>query len=119
LPVVTPSVTDSSCAIVVEPPPAEAPVIFTALCTVQVKVVPATLFGLVIAMLVVCPVQIEASAAKAVGFVRSVSVAAVLVKVEHVPVISTEYCAPFRASGIFESVNVGVVVPLNTPPSDR
>ena len=58
----------------VAPLPALAPVTLLELCTVQVKVVPATLFGLVIAIEMVSPEQIPTGDdTAAVGIGRTVT----------------------------------------------
>ena len=55
------------------PEPAEAPFTLVAESTVQLKVVPLTAFGLVIAILEEVPEQIDASVAAAVGSGRTVT----------------------------------------------
>ena len=55
------------------PEPAADPVTFVAESTVQLKVVPLTAFGLVIAILEEVPEQIAASVAEAVGTGRTVT----------------------------------------------
>ena len=58
---------------IVEPLPAEAPVTLLVV-TVQLKLVPATLFGLLIAMLVVSPLQIVWLMAATVGIGFTVTI---------------------------------------------
>ena len=73
VPAVVP-VVDVKAWLIVAPLPAPAPVTLLELCTVQVKVVPATLFGLVIAIEVVSPEQIPTGDdTAAVGIGRTVT----------------------------------------------
>ena len=74
--------------------------------------------GFVIAMLVVCPLQIAASAAKALGILFTVRATDELGNELQVPVTITLYALPLNVLGTLFSVSVAVVVPLYTPPSE-
>jgi hypothetical protein len=79
---------------------------------VHVNVVEGTALGLVMEMLVVCPLQIAASAAKAFGILFTVSVAEALGNELHVPVTITLYALPLNVLGTLLMVRVAVVAPL-------
>lgn len=88
VPGLIPSVDVNVCAIKL-PAPADPPETLDALCIDQVKVVEGTRFGFVILILVVWPLQMEASEANASGTRSTVNVAAGLLVDEQVPVTTT------------------------------
>jgi hypothetical protein len=98
------------------PEPAEAFETLFTLWTVQVNVVDGTALRSVIGIFVVCPLQIDASAAKASGTRLTVSVAFELVSELQLPVTTTLYILPLKLLGTFDIVRFAVVAPLYTPP---
>ena len=115
VPTEMPSVDVKVCAMVL-PEPAEAFETLFTLWTVHVNVVEGTPLSSVIGILVVCPLQIAASAAKASGIRLTVRVAFELISELQLPVTTTLYILPLKLLGTFDIVRFGVVAPLYTPP---
>lgn len=94
------------------PAPAVAFDTLLELWIVHVNVVDGTAFGFVIVMLVVWPLQMVASAARAFGILFTVNVTEALGNEVHVPVTMTLYVLPLNVFGTLFSVSVAAVVPL-------